>query len=274
MRAGYHTRPSFLIIGAQKSGTSALHSYLSRYPGIVPASRKEIHFFDQDLAYSRGVRWYHGHFPLPHRLGRHAVTFEATPSYLYRRKVPERILSYEPQMKLVVLLRDPVQRAYSQWNMYRLMFADRSGAFDVTRRASPAVREWADQMLPRQAFHEFEQAVQEEMAIMADDTESPPDYLRRGLYYGQLLRYFGYFGRDQIFVAESKELRDDPERVLNGIIDFLGMPSYDWRSQLLTMVHVRQYEQKMTNQMESFLRQFYRPHNDQLYELLGREYAW
>jgi hypothetical protein len=122
VRLGFFTRPSFLVIGGVKCGTTALHRYLCDHPKIVPAWDKEIHFFDQNVSYiERGPNWYHAKFPPPFRLGVGRQTFEATPSYLYQfPRCAERIYNYDPRLKLIVLLRAPVERAYSHWKMLRL----------------------------------------------------------------------------------------------------------------------------------------------------------
>jgi len=276
MRFGYHSRPDFLILGAQKSGTSALYSYLSKHPSITPASKKEIYFFNKDMVYSRGFAWYHGHFPLPHELGRHALTFEATPGYLYYSKVAQRIYEYDPRIKLIAVLRDPVDRAYSHWNMYRILLKERVHVLTrYSRDADEPFRRWLSEILARDAFHEFDLAVREELdMILAGDPNPEPSYIRRGLYYEQLRRYLDRFHRDQLLVIDSRSLKHDTSSALDEVIQFLDLPRHDWKREKLPQTHVRPYQQEMTDETRSLLREFFRPHNQELYDLLGRDLGW
>src|SRR5690348_6863383 len=112
--------PDFLVIGTQRGGTTSLYHYLQAHESIAPSSIKEIHFFDRK--YARGLAWYRGHFPTgaekwyAQRLRRQAfVTGEASPVYLFHPHVPARVKQALPAVKLIVLLRNPVDRAYSQY---------------------------------------------------------------------------------------------------------------------------------------------------------------
>ena len=275
-RLGYHSKPAFLIIGAQKCGTTALASYLPRHPRIQPSCRKEIHFFDRDIAHARGYAWYHGHFPLPCEMGRRALTFDATPSYLYRPKSALRIYEYDPNIKLIVLVRDPVDRAYSQWNMYRLLLNnERQYLFGVTRHSDAPVRQWFDRILAGHSFPDFDKAVKEELDLILSKSPSPePSYIRRGLYYEQLARYLEYFDCESILVIDSRSLRRMPHTVLDQVTQFVGLPPHNWHAQELPLVHVRPYREEMSERTRALLQEFYRPHNERLYEWLGRDLGW
>ena len=280
-RLGYCSRPRFLIIGAQKAGTVALSTYLPLSPHIVPAGKKEIYFFnpgtleylrehgvisavEQKLEFSnpkiykQALAWYHSHFPLPYELGRYGITFEATPGYLYHPDSPGQIFFYDPQMKLIVLLRDPVARAFSAWNMLRNFGKNPDGLF----------YQLAD-------FREFDKAVKDEIdRMVAGDSAPEPSYVRRGLYYEQLARYFKYFERDQLLIIDSRTLKDNPALVLERIIRFLGLPPFDWHRVQLPPLHIGKYEGQMSEETRVLLRGFYEPHNAKLYELLGRDFGW
>ncbi len=257
VRIGYCFRPSFLIIGAQKAGTDALHVYLSKHPNIIPGKKKEIHFFDKDDSYNRGLAWYHNHFPLPHNVGRHAVTFEATPSYLYYPASTERIFSYDSRMKLITLLRDPVDRAFSAWNMFR--------QFCNTTTRYHHLAEYCG----------FDEVIRDEIdKTLSGDARLQPNYVRRGLYYEQLLRYFKYFERDQILIIDSRSLKNNTIHILSQVVKFLGLPEYSWHTVDLPLVHVRNYEESMSAKSRAILSEFYRSHNEKLYKLLGCDFGW
>src|SRR5437879_9845243 len=113
--------PDFIIIGTQRGGTTSLYSYLASHPSVGPASTKEVHFFDNK--YTKGLAWYRAHFPsaiekyyAEHIQKRKFITGESSPYYLFHPHVPKRVAKDVPHAKFIVLLRNPVDRAYSQYN--------------------------------------------------------------------------------------------------------------------------------------------------------------
>jgi hypothetical protein len=282
VRGGYHSRPGFLIIGAQKAGTTALYYYLAEHPRLRPSIEKEVGFFapepyeqwpthplhsalwhggrtvfDDPREYRRALSWYHGQFPLPHVLGPGRLTFEATPEYLYYPRSADRILRYDRRVKLVVLLREPVDRAFSAWNMYRGWGAYRPLVY-----------------APRRESRDFATAVEEELADIAVGREpGEPGYVRRGFYAEQLERFLTRFPRAQLLVLESRRLRDRPDEVIDEVSDFLGVPRMEHQGKR-SAIHVGEYDQKPPAETASLLRRVYRPHNERLFELLGRDFDW
>jgi hypothetical protein len=273
---GYHSKPEFLVIGAQKSGTNAITYYLTAHPNVVRARKKEIHFFDSDLQYNKGIDWYHAHFPLPHKMKPNSKCFEASPGYLYYAKSAERIYSYNPQLRLIVLLRNPVERAYSQWNMYRVLLEERpNNLYLLTRESDMAVRKWFDEILSKRMIPPFDQEVRKEIEqFIGNDSIPEPSYVRRGIYCEQLHRFLRYFKREQILIIESKHLKTDPGPVLSRIIQFLDLPEFQWQENRLGLRHVRQYKEPMPGNTRELLSEFYRPYNQKLYQLLGRDLGW
>jgi hypothetical protein len=276
-RVGVYSRPSFLILGAQKAGTVALHKYLCLHPQIIPATGKEIGFFNKDRFFAKGEPWYHRHFPRPGTLGQDSVTFEATPEYLYYPVCAERIFSYDQQLGLIVLLRDPVERAFSAWAMFRDMFYNRRKyLFARSRSANEAVRSQRDQMLACDTFPEFDEAVFREMEQRHSSAPAPePSYVRRGLYAEQLRRYLRFFQRDQILVLDSRSLRANAAGVLNDVVRFLGLPEHPWHKERLPLHHTGSYGgARMSDRTRHFLAEFYAAVNQELYDLLGRDFGW
>ena len=273
---GYCSKPSFLIIGTQKGGTSALHRYLSLHPYIVRGTN-EIGYFHRDRVYKKGNAWYHSHFPILRYSRKHHITFESTPEYLYYHMCAERIFSYDSRMKLVVLLRDPVARAFSAWAMFRdLYYNRREVLYRRLRLDNDDVRKSREEMLSRDSFHEFDEAVRQEIAQMNSVASVlEPSYVRRGLYTEQLRRYFECFARDQVLVLDSRLLREDTATVLHELGLFLGLPRHDWSQEELPLHHVGRYDgTRMSEQTSAFLRDFYRPYNQELYSLLGHDFGW
>ncbi len=197
-KQGWVERLDFVLAGAQKSGTTALHHFLSRHPRITMGDRQEIHFFDNDAFFVSEPDYaeLHKHYPL--RAGA-IIAGDCTPSYLYHQPVAERIWKYNPAIKFLVLLRNPVERAFAHWNMQRY------------RGREPL---------------DFLDAVHEEKKRMA---AAPPAearrfaYVARGFYAAQLERLFTFFPRDQVKVIKFEEFRDKQRETLGTIFAFLGL---------------------------------------------------
>ena len=191
-------RVNFIIAGVQKGGTTALFDYLTEEPGVGLSSVKEVHFFDDET-----VDWarpdygpYHAQFT-----GAGRVQGEATPIYLYWPRSLERIAAYNPAMRLIVLLRDPIERAWSHWRMERARGVE----------ANPfgwCIREGRQRLFASEpwGFHrEY-------------------SYVERGYYGEQLARLFTHFPRDQVLILPSEELDERPAAALAAVRAFLGLP--------------------------------------------------
>lgn len=254
---GYYSRPTVLIIGAQKAGTTALHHLLGLHANMVSAAVKEIHFFDKEANYERGVDWYHSHFPFPHQLRGGKYTFECTPKYLYHVEAAKRIAHYNPDLKLIAILRNPIDRAYSAWNVpHWKKKGEGASFFEVVRKEAMQI-------------HKELAAGSEQLYT----TSKEPDYLHRGLYYYQLKRYYQYFDHKQIMVIESKALRDQPQDALDSISDFLDIPNFLLAPTDLTFHNQGKYR-SIPDEARSFLQQFFEPFNVKLYNLLREAYDW
>ncbi|MBL7965257.1 MAG: sulfotransferase [Flavobacteriales bacterium] len=239
-------RPSFLIVGAQKAGTSALFTLLASRPGVRPPTTKEIHFFDRDDLYAHGWGWYMRHFPRREKGG---ITFEATPNYLYVPEAPGRIARHLPHARLVMVLRDPVRRAFSAWNMYH--------AFEGHPR-------FAHLYDPRS----FAQAVEEELA--GRPTHRALRYLARGHYAPQVQRYADLFPREQILVLSYADLKLRQLDTLNKLTAFVGLPGFTAGEPVLaTRANERPYTAPLDPALQERLRAHFAPLHAELERLLG-----
>jgi hypothetical protein len=278
LRIGYRTKPAFLIIGAQKAGTSALTRYLAGHPQIVAAKSKELRFFAPEwcelwpehprhqmlceggtdpVESSRKRAWYHRQFPPPHRMPSRSLAFESTPEYFLVPQTPARIHRYRADMKLIVLLREPAERAYAAWNMYSNFGAYRSHIYS-----------------PHRETRTFADAVDQELeAIECGIRALDPAYVIRGLYAEQLERYFDVFPATQLLVLNSVELRSNTTAVVDRVLEFLGLPPYRG-AQKWPAVHVGTYRRRAPDNFMARLREFYRPHNECLYRLVGQDFGW
>jgi hypothetical protein len=277
-KLGLYSRPGFLIIGAQKGGTTSLFYYLSTHPNIKPPIRKEVCFFCTEKLLRKGESWYHSYFPPPISLGNSFITFDATPEYMYYPLCPKRIFSYDPHMKLIALLRDPVERAFSAWNMFYSIH--KSGNIQrflstYSRRYDDPVFKGIVNLLSTDPFPKFDTLVRDEVSrIVSGDSTLEPGFVRRGLYHEQLLRYLDYFDRQNLLIIESKRLKDNPVVVLEEVIQFLGFPKYGSFEKSPAYYIQGVYTDVMSSETRSFLSEFYGPYNQKLYELTGYDFKW
>ncbi len=257
-RDSRHLRPRFLVIGVQKGGTHTLFYDLPQHPDIVPAKVKEVCFFNEDANFTRGVRWYHRHFPLRRGTRPTALAFEASVGYVHHFGSAARIRDYDPAMKMILILRDPVERAFSHWNMGRNLARTHPDSDLVERRA-------------------FEEIVREEMAALeAGRPPSPPlPYLPRGLYLEQIENYLECFPRDRLFITETGRLKRNPAGVMDAIVEFLGLPPFAWDEDRLSVGYKADYrDRRMDEVTRRALADFYRPHNRRLFDFLGESFDW
>jgi hypothetical protein len=237
--------PDFVIIGAQRGGTTSLYRYLIEHPDIEPASRKEVHFFDGN--YERGMDWYRAHFPLQ---GASRLTGEASPSYLFAPAAPARIRAALPQARYIALLRNPVDRAFSH---YQLM---------VKRGIEPL------------SFEEAIAAEPERLTGTGDPFTLAWrhfSYIRRGLYAEQLERWLASFPREQLLVLKSEDFYAEPAATLRQTQAWLGLPAR--LPATLTAHQVGDYV-GMSSATRERLGDYFAPSNRRLYDLLVRDLGW
>jgi len=221
-------RVQFLIAGTQKGGTSALDAYLRDHPGIAMASRKEVHFFDDDARFVRGrTPDYAGYERFFADAPAHAVAGEATPVYMYWHAAPARIHAYNPAMKLIVVLRNPITRAYSHWNMEHTRGADRLSFWRALQM---------ERLRCRTAWPAQHRVY---------------SYVDRGFYSQQLIRVWQTIPRAQTLVIRHERLKADPQAVLDEVCAFLGVEPM--RVVAKKDVHTLAYAQAMAEREWRFL---------------------
>ena len=197
--------PEAVILGAQKCGTSSLHYYLVQHPGVVAPLRKEVHYFDLNLA--RGEAWYRAHFGLA---GQPGLSIDSSPYYLFHPVVPARLHALMPGARLVVLLRDPVRRAYSHYWHER----------DKGRETLPS--EDAIAAEPARIDADHARLASGELEVSAAHQHF--SYLARGRYTEQLERWLALYPRERLLVLRFEDLARDPSATLQRICGFIGLP--------------------------------------------------
>lgn len=259
--------PKLLVIGAQKCGTSALFKYLSQHPRLIQSSEKEVEFFQSDLRYGYGVEWYVDHWPA--QAAANAIRFEASPAYMISPKAPERIRRWLPDVRLVAILRDPVSRAYSAWQMYRQQLQD-DPEFYRNLIATRYTEEEGLRLVRRlpEELDDFQLAIERESRCIERGQSMEWSVLELGLYGPQLGRYFGQFPQGQLLVLDSNDLRMRRERTLNRVLSFLDVSDFDWTSADLGDVFVGKWAEPLPQRARDTLRDFYRESNRMLTDML------
>ena len=203
-----YIKPSFLIIGAQKAGTTALFNYLKKHYCILPSNIKEIDFFNCKSRFNNGIDFYHSHFPLAGNDNKGKISFEATPGYLANPFAPERIFKYNSSLKLIALLREPVKRTFSAWNMYKKYYKDNKNWFhDWMTRCEEEFK--CDSLVRRnlEKFNFFDLAIKEELLVLEQNERIEVPILMHGKYCEQFERYFNFFNKSQILILENNEFK-------------------------------------------------------------------
>jgi hypothetical protein len=245
LSAPFRALPSYLIIGAQRSGTTTLHALLARHPQIVWPLRKEVRYFDR--RHLPGSLVYRAYFPLRSELGDGQITGEATATLLYTAQAPRRVHHLLPEARLIALLRDPVARAHSHYEYNRRFFGE------------PAAT--------------FEEAIDDEPRRLPSPGAQPLEeiYLARSRYAEQVERWLAIFPREQLLVVRSEDLYAAPAAVASDVAVWLGLDPYEpesmWRNETPG-------KEALAPETEARLRRYFQPHNERLYELIGRDLGW
>jgi hypothetical protein len=197
-------RPSYLIVGTMKGGTTALHDFICKHPDVVPPKQKEIHYFS--LFPHKGIDWYLEHF----QTTKNKITGEASPTYFHAActpGIPRLIKAFNPQMKLILIVRDPIERAVSHFYHFR-------NVNKIKQIIDIDINEF---------FYRPHSA-------MLRQTTQLDFYLNQiitfSLYSRKLKAYLSVFDRDQILVIDSAELKNSARTVMTRVFDHLGVENY------------------------------------------------
>lgn len=224
------------LVGAQKAGTSALYSYLLQHPMIIGGDQKELGFFNNDFMFGKGINHFRSQFPAWPK-GTHAL--DATPGYMYYSNSAERIHAFRSDAKIIMVLREPVSRAFSAFNMYQQTIKDKWFR-RMLQNANVDARAFFTPLVEKKIKPSIQYFLDTEMAIIKGEAEGEePALIRRGIYAPQLDRFIRLFGRDNVLVLFSNDLKREPERVTNEVFRFIGLESLTGGRYPLK--HVRDY---------------------------------
>jgi len=246
--------PTFLILGTQKGGTSSLHSYLAEHSQLYMSNPKELHFFD--LFYGYGLAWYKKHFK--DSKNEYRQRGESTPYYLYHPGVPALVKKHMPQAKFIVLLRDPVERAYSHFEMERARGAEPEPDFETALRLEKS------RILDAAPFLENNP----ESSNKAHQTYS---YASRGFYVEQIERWFEYFPKQQFLFLKSEDFFANPKDALTTIYRFLEVE--EMYPSNFKAENTGNYE-TLSPEIHAKLKPLFAEDQEKLKTLLGEHFTW
>jgi len=260
--------PDFLVIGAMRGGSSFLYHYLTQHPMVLPAFRKEVRYFDRSYRQRKHpFLWYRSFFPLRAslralgRLRKHrCVTGEATPSYLFLETVPPRVLFTVPHVRLIAMLRNPVDRALSHY----FLECRRHRELLPLKEALLAEEERVDLLL-RNGGGDTEQSRLETMQF---------SYKSFGVYVDQIKRWRMWFPASQMLILQSEQVFAEPEKAFPRVCRFLDLP--EWHPPAVRKIYEGSYPapEAEIEEAKALLREYFEPHNRRLFEYLGVEWDW
>ena len=257
-----HVLPDFLIIGAARSGTTSLYEYLVKHPSVMPAVGKEVYFFDKK--FDKGVNWYRTFFPtklaksrLESKQKQKCITGEATPRYLHHPHSPKRVHDLIPDVKLIVLLRNPIDRAYSHYQMERDHGHEELSFEEAIKKENRRIDDDAKKMNSDENFYSV--------------NFYRKSYLTRGIYVEQLKRWFEKFPLEQFLILKSEDFYEKTPEIYQEVLDFLGLEEFELKS--FKAYKKREYS-GIAPETRKELQEYFKPHNEELSRLLNRDFGW
>jgi hypothetical protein len=251
--------PNFIVAGTQKGGTTELYDQLVLHPQIAPSFAKEVHFFDAN--FNKGTDWYTAFFPrVPDAdVNRTAgcITGEASPCYLFHPDVARRVWATIPHVKIILLLRNPVDRAYSHYHHevrlgYETLPFERALAREEVRLQGEKAKMLRDKHYYSNNYMHY-------------------SYLSRGIYIDQVKSWSEVFPQEQMLVLKSEDFFANTASVMSQVHKFLGVPDVE-------MVKMDRHKSFPYPKMDQTLRQrllkYFEPYNQELYDYLGRDFCW
>ena len=255
----FRVLPQCFVIGVVRSGTTSLYHYLSQHPSIAPAAYDELGYFDDN--YHLGVNWYKSLFPTKFTKNRiikkHGkfLTYDVTPFYIYNPLVAKRIFESFPKAKIISNLRNPIDRAYSNYN-------DAVEMGDIKIPFEEVVQIAMDEIDKNKS------KLNNEAYIVDTFYEN---ILARGFYADQLKIWFKKFQKNQLLMVQSEDLAQKTDQILTKIFEFLDLPYFKIKD--LTKQNKREYP-PMKAETRKLLIEFYRPYNEKLYNLINQHFDW
>jgi hypothetical protein len=254
--------PDFIVIGAQRAGTTSFFNYLCQHPEVHPSFPKEVHYFSNN--FHKGLSWYRSHFPLTSEKkkveqdGRYKfITGEATPYYLSHPLAAKRASQVVPDAFLIVLLRDPVERAYSHYHHEVRMGAESLSFEEAIDKEEQRLQGEVNKLVENERYRSF--------------NHQHFSYLARGIYLDQIQMWREYFKPESMLILSSEKFYADPAKVIQQVTDLLGLSGW-------SLSDSKKYNSSPYPDMDARTRQrlveFYRTYNKKLFEYLNMDLSW
>ena len=255
--AAWRRLPDFVIVGAQRCGTTSLYRYLLRHPDVGGVRLgKGVHYFDTNAG--EPLRWYQAHFPIDRQripAGRGPrLVGESSPYYMFHPAVPARLRAAAPDVKVIAVLRDPVERAHSQWVHETARGYETLGLMDALEAESLRLVGQEERLLADPRATSF--------------SHQHHSYLARSQYAGQIERLWSTFGRDQVLVVPAAQLFEQPDVAWSKTLDFLGLAPFD----IPFTVHNAHSYDALEPEAREFLESRLADSNQRLVEMLGPDF--
>ncbi len=270
--------PDVIIIGTQKSATTSLYHYLQQHPNVTGSFKKELHFFDADYTYQKGIDYYKRQFPSTQPENK---LLEATPNYIYHEKVADRIAQLDHTFKFICVFRHPLKRALSAWNMYRQLAS--TFWFRKTAKKNSAEDHLIYDLYCKNEFPSFSSAVKAELKWIHEDRDiKEPALLGRGFYKPQVQYWIDRFNDTSFYFMQQEELTSPAatKSKLDELLKFIGITdnSYFLDTLNLDEQNKRSYKQDEMSQLDDELKQelmvLFQNRNNGLDSLTGLSIPW
>lgn len=253
--------PDFMIAGEAKCGTTSLYRYILEHPDVLPCDRKEPKNF---IEHRKSLLYCRSHYPLLIQKylagalrGRLPITGEATAEYLSDPNVPCDIATVLPEVKVIIMLRNPVERAYSDYCMFSNRDRAQYSFEDIVSRSiewlcDPSLNDLVEAALHLEHFY--------------------LRFVARGIYVRNVERWMNWFPAEQILIVKSEEFFRNTQEVTNQVFEFLGLEPFT-----IPRSDIKRKGEYLTNMSEETRRkldEFYAPYNEKLYQLVGTNMGW
>ena len=252
----FRVLPDFIIIGAEKCGTTSLYDYLIKHPSIISSKTKEVHYFDTNYL---GRWWYKAHFPTIFQklFKKKVITGEATPYYLFHPLTPNRIHEDLPNVKLIIIIRDPTERAFSQYQENLRKNKEELSFEDAIKCENDRLKGEKEKIIKNPKYQSISYWTY--------------SYLSKGIYVEQFKIWFDLFPKNQILILFTSELQTDPQQTLHKVFSFLGLQNHEIKVD--EKKNVGKYD-PMNSETRKFLQEYFSPYNKKLEELINKKLPW